>query len=230
MEKKMKIALVGYGKMGHMIEAAAKAAGHEVVATVDVAAKDASVLVPAGDGNAVAEAVKKSGAEGVIEFSHPTAVIGNLNALIPLGLPVVVGTTGWAKSEKEIEALLEKTNGVAMRSSNFSIGVNMFYKIVEEAAKIMSEYSEYDVAVWEAHHNQKADSPSGTALEVARRVMLGNKGKTEMVKALSAGRPILMFLDQNSKWNGIGPLCAALHCVVLVGISDKGYVQIINSS
>ena len=67
----MKIALVGYGKMGHMIEAAAKAAGHEVVATVDVAAKDASVLVPAGDGNAVAEAVKKSGAEGVIEFSHP---------------------------------------------------------------------------------------------------------------------------------------------------------------
>ena len=177
----MKIALVGYGKMGHMIESLAKSLGHEIVATVDVAAKDATNLVPAGDGNAVAEAVKKSGAEGVIEFSHPSAVLGNLRALIPLGLPVVCGTTGWAKSESEIEQLCASSSGTCMRSSNFSIGVNMFYKIVEEAAKIMAEYSEYDVAVWEAHHNQKADSPSGTALEVARRVMVGNKNKTEMV-------------------------------------------------
>lgn len=177
----MKIALVGYGKMGHMIETCAKAMGHEVVATVDVVSKDASNLVAAGDYAAVAEAVKNSGAEGVIEFSHPSAVLGNLNALIPLGLPVVCGTTGWAKSEGEIEKLCASSNGTCMRSSNFSIGVNMFYKIVEEAARIMAEYSEYDVAVWEAHHNQKADSPSGTALEVARRVMNGNKSKTEMV-------------------------------------------------
>ncbi|MCR4823236.1 MAG: 4-hydroxy-tetrahydrodipicolinate reductase [Treponema sp.] len=177
----MKIALVGYGKMGHMIEMCAKNMGHEVAATVDVASKDATNLVAAGDYQAVADAVKKSGAEGVIEFSHPSAVIGNLNALIPLGLPLVVGTTGWAKSEDEIAKLCASTKGTCMRSSNFSIGVNMFYKIVEEAAKIMAEYSEYDVAVWEAHHNQKADSPSGTALEVARRVMLGNKTKTEMV-------------------------------------------------
>ncbi|MBR6913033.1 MAG: 4-hydroxy-tetrahydrodipicolinate reductase [Treponema sp.] len=185
----MKIALVGYGKMGHMIASLAKEMGHEIVATVDVVASDATDVVPAGDGNAVAEAVKKSGAEGVIEFSHPSAVIGNLKALIPLGLPLVIGTTGWAKSEPEIEALLAQTNGIAMRSSNFSIGVNMFYKIVEEAARIMSEYSEYDVAVWEAHHNQKADSPSGTALEVARRVMLGNKTKTEMVIDAFHDRP-----------------------------------------
>ena len=177
----MKIALVGYGKMGHMIESCAKAMGHEVVATVDVVAQDATNLVKAGDGEAVALAVKTSGAEGVIEFSHPTAVLGNLKALIPLGIPVVCGTTGWAKSEVEIENLCAATNGACMRSSNFSIGVNMFYKIVEEAARIMAEYSDYDVAVWEAHHNQKADSPSGTALEVARRVMIGNKTKTDMV-------------------------------------------------
>lgn len=185
----MKIALVGYGKMGHMIASLAKEAGHEIVATIDVAANDATDVVPAGDGKAVADAVKKSGAEGVIEFSHPSAVIGNLKALIPLGLPLVIGTTGWAKSEPEIEQLLAQTNGIAMRSSNFSIGVNMFYKIVEEAARIMSEYPEYDVAVWEAHHNQKADSPSGTALEVARRVMLGNKTKTEMVIDAFHDRP-----------------------------------------
>ena len=94
----MKIALVGYGKMGHMIEICVKTAGHEVVATVDVMAKDATNLVPAGDGQAVARAVLESGAEGVIEFSHPSAVVSNLKALIPLGLPVVVGTTGWAKN------------------------------------------------------------------------------------------------------------------------------------
>ncbi len=180
----MKIALVGYGKMGHMIEVCAKNSGHQIVATVDVASKDATNLVAAGDYDAVAAAVKNSGAEGIIEFSHPSAVIGNLKALIPLGLPLVVGTTGWAKSEDEIEKLCASCGGTVMRSSNFSIGVNMFYKIVEEAAKIMSEYTDsgdYDVAVWEAHHNQKADSPSGTALEVARRVMNGNKTKTEMV-------------------------------------------------
>lgn len=177
----MKIALVGYGKMGHMIEKCAEEAGHEIVATVDVMAKDATNLVASGDGEAVSAAVKNSGAEGVIEFSHPSSVISNLKALIPLGIPVVVGTTGWADSENEIAELCGKTGGTAMRSSNFSIGVNMFYKIVQEAARIMSEYSEYDVAVWEAHHNQKADSPSGTALEVARRIMAENKNKTEIV-------------------------------------------------
>jgi len=185
----MKIALVGYGKMGHMIEKFVKELGHECVATVDIASKDATNLVSVGDYEGVASAVKNSGAEGVIEFSHPTAVMGNLKALIPLGLPIVVGTTGWAKNESEIEELLAKTNGIAMRSSNFSIGVNTFYKIVEEAAKLFAEYSEYDVAVWEAHHNQKADSPSGTALEVARRVMLGNKNKTEMVTDAFHERP-----------------------------------------
>lgn len=185
----MKIALVGYGKMGRMIEKFVKELGHELVATVDVVSKDATNLVAVGDYDAVARAVKESKAEGVIEFSHPSAVMGNLKALIPLGIPLVVGTTGWAKNESEIEELLAKTNGVAMRSSNFSIGVNTFYKIVEEAAKLFAEYSEYDVAVWEAHHNQKADSPSGTALEVARRVMLGNKSKTEMVTDAFHERP-----------------------------------------
>ncbi len=185
----MKIALVGYGKMGHMIESCAKSLGHEVVATVDVMAKDATDIVASGDGDAVAKAVKNSGAEGVIEFSHPSAVMGNLKALIPLGLPVVVGTTGWSANESEIEKLLSETGGVAMRSSNFSIGVNTFYKIVEEAAKLFAQYSEYDVAVWEAHHNQKADSPSGTALEIARRVMAGNPSKTEMVTDAFHSKP-----------------------------------------
>ncbi len=201
----MKIALVGYGKMGHMIETAAKSLGHEVVATIDVFAKDASAIVKNGDGDELAKVVKMSGAEGVIEFSHPSAVIGNLTALIPLGLPVVCGTTGWADKEDEIRALLEKTNGIAMRSSNFSIGVNTFYKIVEEAAKLFSSYSDYDVAIWEAHHNQKADSPSGTALEVARRVMAGNAQKKKIVVDACHERPKADELHVSSTRIGATP-------------------------
>ena len=88
----MKIALVGYGKMGHMIEQAALSCGHDVVTTVDVIAQDAKVKVAAGDGAAIVRAVQDSGAEGVIEFSHPSAVMGNIEALLPIGLPLVVGT------------------------------------------------------------------------------------------------------------------------------------------
>lgn len=214
----MKIALVGYGKMGHMIESCAKEAGHEVVATIDVTARDATNLVPANDGNAVADAVKKSGAEGVIEFSHPTAVIGNLKALLPTEIPVVVGTTGWAKSEDEIASICAATNGTVMRSSNFSIGVNMFYKIVQEAAKIMAEYKDYDVAVWEAHHNQKADSPSGTALEIARRIMLENKSKTEIVTDAFHERPKANQLHVSSTRVGHVP---GTHTVFFDGPADE---------
>ncbi|MBQ6781709.1 MAG: 4-hydroxy-tetrahydrodipicolinate reductase [Treponema sp.] len=213
----MKIALVGYGKMGHMIETAAKSMGHTVVATVDVCAKDATNLVAAGDGNAVARAVKESGAEGVIEFSHPSAVIGNLNALIPLNIPVVVGTTGWADKEKEIASLAAKTGGTVMRSSNFSIGVNVFYKIVEEAARLFAEYAEYDVAVWEMHHNQKADSPSGTALEIARRVMSGNPAKNEMVIDAFHERPKANELHVSSTRCGNVP---GTHTVYFDGTAD----------
>ena len=201
----MRIALVGYGKMGRMIESVARSLGHDIAATVDVMAKDATNLIPAGDADALAGAVRGSGADGVIEFSHPDSVIGNLKALVPLGIPVVCGTTGWKKYEGEIESLCASSNGTCMRSSNFSIGVNMFYKIVEEAARLMSEYSEYDVAVWEAHHNQKADSPSGTAIEIARRIMSGNKAKTEMVFDAFHERPKARELHVSSTRVGFVP-------------------------
>lgn len=177
----MKIAIVGYGKMGHMIKNIAVSRGHDVVATVDVMAEDADVKIAAGDTDAMVRAVKSSGAEGVIEFSHPSSVVANVKALLPLGLPIVVGTTGWADKEAEVSKIASDCGGVLLRSSNFSIGVNLFYKIVSEAVKIMQEYDEYDCAVWEMHHNQKADSPSGTALEIARRVMENDSRKKKIV-------------------------------------------------
>lgn len=185
----MRIALVGYGKMGHMIASCARSMKHEIVATIDVAAKDATNLVAAGDGAAVAAAVSASEPDGVIEFTHPNAVMENLKALLSLSIPVVCGTTGWAAHEAEIADLAAKTGGTVMRSSNFSIGVNTFYKIVEEAARLFAEYADYDVAVWEMHHNQKADSPSGTALEIARRVMSGNPTKTDVIADAFHERP-----------------------------------------
>ena len=213
----MKIALVGYGKMGHMIENCAKRAGHEVVATIDTFAEDAGVKIATGDSEALARAIKSSGAEGIIEFTHPTAVIANVKALLPLGLPLVVGTTGWNDKHEEIAAYAKEVGGTLMTAGNFSIGVNMFYKIVEEAAKIMSEYPQYDVATWEAHHNQKADSPSGTALEIARRVMLGNKNKTEIVTDAFHERPKANQLHVSSTRCGNIP---GTHKVFFDGTAD----------
>ena len=213
----MKIALVGYGKMGHMIEQAAKKAGHEIVTTIDVVAEDAMVKVAAGDADAVARAVKSSGAEGVIEFSHPSAVIANIQALLPLGLPLVVGTTGWNDKRAQIEELAKNVGGTLMSAGNMSIGVNMFYRIVEEAAKIMSQFSDYDVAVWELHHNQKADSPSGTALEIARRVQEGYKNKTEIVTDAFHEKPAANQLHVSSTRCGNVP---GTHKVFFDGTAD----------
>ncbi len=186
----MKIALVGYGKMGHMIEKCALSLGHEICATVDVLSPDASVKIPAGDYQAVARAVKESGAEGVIEFSHPASVMGNIKALLPLGLPLVVGTTGWNDKHEEVAKLAQECGGVIMTSSNFSIGVNMLYKIVREAVKILDEYPEYDIATWEAHHNQKADSPSGTAITLANVILENTKKKDSIVTDAFHEKPL----------------------------------------
>ena len=213
----MKIALVGYGKMGHMLETCAKRAGNEVVATIDVIAEDAMYKINAGDSEALVRAVKSSGAEGIIEFSHPTAVMGNIKALLPLGLPIVVGTTGWNDKHEEVAKMAADCGGIIMTSANFSIGVNMFYKIVAEAAKIMSEFSEYDVATWEAHHNQKADSPSGTALDIAKRILENNPNKTEIVTDAFHERPKANQLHVSSTRCGNIP---GTHKVFFDGTAD----------
>ena len=147
----MKIALVGFGKMGHCIKNISESRGHEVVLTADPFAKDASVVTKNSED--LVRAVKSSGADGVIEFSHPSCVIQNVKALLPLSIPLVVGTTGWSESLDEIEKFASSSGGTLVHSSNFSIGVNLFYKIVEEATKLFAPYSEYDVALWEMHHN-----------------------------------------------------------------------------
>ena len=213
----MKIALVGYGKMGHMIEQCAKRDGHEVVVTIDPFNEEAAVKVAAGDTAAIVRAVKSSGAEGIIEFTHPSSVIENIKALLPLGLPLVVGTTGWNDKYEEISKYAKEVGGTLVTAGNFSIGVYMFYKIVEEAAKLMSEYKDYDVAVWEMHHNQKADSPSGTAIEIAKRVMSGYTNKTEIVTNAFYEKPKANELHVSSTRCGNVP---GTHKVFFDGTAD----------
>lgn len=201
----MKIALVGYGKMGHIINECAENLGHEVVTTIDTVSPDAKVTVSNGDYEAVARAIKSSNADGIIEFSHPDAVMGNINALLPLGIPIVVGTTGWNDKHEEVDALAKKCGGTIMTSANFSIGVNMLYKIVEEAVRLMEPWSEYDVSTWEMHHNQKADSPSGTAIEIANRILKNTSRKTKIVTEEFHERPKAEELHVSSTRCGAVP-------------------------
>lgn len=211
----MNIAVVGYGKMGHMIKNAAERLGHRVVLTADPAAFDADVR-PASAAD-TARAVKSSEAEGVIEFSRPSVAVENMYSLLPLSLPLVIGTTGWTENLPAVEKRAADTGGVLLHSSNFSIGVNMFYKIVSEAARLMKEYSDYDVAVWEAHHNQKADSPSGTALEIARRIMSEYTAKTKIVSDSFHRKPEAEELSVASTRCGSNP---GEHTVFFDGATD----------
>jgi len=173
----MKIALVGYGKMGRMIEAAALERGHVIVARVDpfdpkADAKDiasCAVLDAKSDSKTGTKTSLK--ADVAIEFSRPDTAVPNILALAERGMPVVVGTTGWYQKLPEVRAAVEKTGSSLLWSANYSLGVNLFYRIAAYAAKLADPFAEYDVGGWEAHHNKKADSPSGTAKTLVERVL-----------------------------------------------------------
>ncbi len=175
----MKVALVGYGKMGHNLRRIAESRGHTVVVTIDPYAADADVKSPTEQ--EAANAIIESGAEGIIEFTHPDSVMKNIQAILPTQIPVVVGTTGWNDKLAEVEALAKEYKSHLLTSANFSIGVNMFYRMVSQAVELMNNFEEYDCAVWEAHHNQKADSPSGTAIDVAKKILEKSTVKKTLV-------------------------------------------------
>jgi len=155
----MKIAIIGYGKMGQLVEQTATARGHEVVARFDI------------DDNERGEGLTKESLTGVdvaIEFSTPEAVIHNLRRLIALGVPAVVGTTGWHEHLGEVKQLAEERGGALVYSANFSIGMNLFFKIAHYASQLFARFEEYDPFLVEHHHKFKKDAPSGTALVIER--------------------------------------------------------------
>ncbi len=151
----MKIALLGYGKMGKTIEKLALEKGHSIVF------KSSSETTHGNLGDA----------EVAIEFSSPEAAVANITKALETGIPIISGTTGWLEKYAEMVNLCEKRNGSFIYASNFSVGVNLFFSINEYAAKLMAPWKEYNVSVEEIHHLQKKDAPSGTAITIAEEIL-----------------------------------------------------------
>lgn len=155
----MKIALIGYGKMGKTIDQLAQAAGHQVVARIDVG----------NQGDLSAESL--TSADVAIEFTRPESAFNNIVTCLENGVPVVSGTTGWLDRLEEAKQLVEKYQGGLFYASNYSIGVNIFFAINKQLAKLMKRYDQYDISMEEIHHTQKLDAPSGTAITLAEGIL-----------------------------------------------------------
>jgi 4-hydroxy-tetrahydrodipicolinate reductase len=151
----MKIALLGYGKMGKVIERIALERGHEIVLKKD----ETNTF----DGLSTADVA--------IDFSVPTAAVDNISNCFHTNVPVVSGTTGWLEHFDEMVALCNEKQGGFISSSNFSLGVNVFFELNEYLAKIMSQFDSYKVTMEEIHHIHKLDAPSGTAISLAKGVI-----------------------------------------------------------
>ncbi|MBL0341751.1 MAG: 4-hydroxy-tetrahydrodipicolinate reductase [Bacteroidetes bacterium] len=155
----MKLALIGYGKMGKELEKAALSRGHEVVLKVN--SENSLSIKP----------INLDSADVAIEFSTPKAVPGNIRMCFSSGLPVVVGTTGWYEELDAIKNECINGNQSMIYASNFSIGVNILFELNRMMANIMNHQPDYDVSIEEIHHSHKLDSPSGTALVLAKDII-----------------------------------------------------------
>ncbi|MDR2122444.1 MAG: 4-hydroxy-tetrahydrodipicolinate reductase [Flavobacteriaceae bacterium] len=151
----MKIALVGYGKMGKAIEKIAEAQGHTIVARLEEKPTEENI----------------NDAEVAIEFSTPSSAYENVTACLELGVPVVCGTTAWLDKLPEVKELCKKHNGAFIYASNYSLGVNLFFEINKRVAEIMHKYPEYSIRMEEIHHTEKKDAPSGTAITLAEEII-----------------------------------------------------------
>ena len=170
----MKIALIGYGKMGKAIEEIAVAKGHEIVLTIDM--QNSHEFTQAAVQNA----------DVAIEFTGPHSAFENVKKCIEFGIPVVSGSTGWLDNFAAIEKLCNEKKGCLIYSSNYSIGVNLFFEINKQLAKLMEPYEQYDVAMTEIHHTEKKDAPSGTAISLAEQILANLSRKNKWVNAASA--------------------------------------------
>lgn len=155
----MKIALLGYGKMGKAIEKIALERGHDIVLKIGVENKE----------DANPENLKK--ADVVIEFTGPESAFENVSKCLSLGLAVVCGSTGWNDKLETAKTICSNNNAALIQASNFSVGVNLFFELNKMAAKLMHDHNAYSVQVDETHHTQKLDAPSGTAITIAEQII-----------------------------------------------------------
>lgn len=152
----MKVALIGYGKMGRAIEAILVERGHEIVARIG------------SEGNSLEQLQQ---ADVAIEFTRPESAFENLKTCFELNIPVVTGTTGWLDRYDEAVELCNQSKGALLYASNFSLGVNLFFEVNAKLAQMMKGHSSYEVSMEEIHHTQKKDAPSGTAITLAEQII-----------------------------------------------------------
>ncbi len=165
----MKIALIGYGKMGKIIERIALERGHEVVCRIDIDNQDDF------------ESKEFASADIAIEFTAPSVAIANYRRAWKAGVAVVSGTTGWNTQLPEIKSEIEENNYTLFWESNFSLGVNIFFELNKKLAQMMNKFSAYDVTMSETHHIHKLDAPSGTAVTLAEGILENIDRKSEWV-------------------------------------------------
>lgn len=151
----MKIALLGYGKMGKAIEKIAVERGHSIVIKISDDIDKHNIRT----------------ADVAIDFSIPEAAVNNISNCLKNGIPVISGTTGWLKNYNDMVALAKEQDGAFIYASNFSLGVNIFFELNKQLAKMMSNVSQYKVDLEEIHHTQKLDAPSGTAITIAEGII-----------------------------------------------------------
>jgi 4-hydroxy-tetrahydrodipicolinate reductase len=171
----VKLALIGYGKMGKEIERLALERGMQITARVDI--ESPSLLI---------DGVKS--ADVAIHFAIPGTVLSQVEQLADLGKDVVLGTTGWQNDRANIQAHVERKGIGLVHASNFSLGMNIVYHLLREAGLLFDRFEEYDVSVHEVHHKEKLDSPSGTALTIANILLSGIGRKKEILAGSSDGK------------------------------------------
>src|SRR5215469_811685 len=155
----MKIALIGYGKMGHAIEEIALTNGHEIVLKVSIENVEDNTIPN----------IRK--ADVAIEFTGPDSAFDNIFRCLDAGVPVVSGSTGWLDRLEDVREHCREKKGAFLYASNFSIGVNIFFEVNRRLAALMAPHPEYEVRITEIHHTEKKDSPSGTAITLAEQIL-----------------------------------------------------------
>jgi 4-hydroxy-tetrahydrodipicolinate reductase len=173
----MKIALIGYGAMGKLIKILAENKNHEI----------AMIIHESDAGLSVKELSEKlKGADAAIDFSSAEAVRKNVEACVLAGVPLVEGTTGWNAERAEIEKCVRESGGALVFGANFSIGVNLFYRLVDFASGLFAKFEDYEAFIEEQHHSRKKDAPSGTALKL-KEIVSAHTSKDFSVSATRAG-------------------------------------------
>jgi 4-hydroxy-tetrahydrodipicolinate reductase len=178
----MKIAIIGYGKMGKAVEAAALEAGHEIVMRHNAQSAELALQL------------SSTGADVAIEFTKPASAFRNIISCLDAGIPVVCGTTGWLEQMPSVSLHCQQTNGAIFYASNFSIGVFLFTELNRILARWMQTQPQYEVSITETHHTQKKDAPSGTAITLAETLMEGLTRKKGWV-AGSTDEPALIGVE-----------------------------------